>query len=74
MRRVYLIIFDKPGRSLSGWHYRKLREFGGRWIQRSAIEVSDAATARELVEALREFGVREIRIFKAADITDYVGT
>jgi hypothetical protein len=67
---VYLVIFDKSGRSLSGWHYAKLREFELQWIQKSAIKVNDVGVARELVETLREFGVQKIRVFEAVDITD----
>jgi len=52
-----LIIFDKTGRSLSGWHYRKLQEFCPRWIQKSAVCVDDLRVARKLVKKLREFGV-----------------
>jgi hypothetical protein len=67
---MYLIIFDKAGRSLSGWHYSKLQEFCPLWIQRSAVGVDDVRVARRLVKKLREFGVREVRLFKAIDITD----
>ena len=67
---MYLVIFDKSGRSLSGWHYDKLREFGAQWIQKSAIWVNDVGVAGELVETLREFGVQKIRVFKAIDVTD----
>ena len=70
MRRVYLVIFDKSGRSLSGWHYDKLREFEAQWIQKSAIGVNDVGIARELAMTLQEFGVQKIRVFKAVDITD----
>lgn len=70
MRRAYLVIFDKSGRSLSGWHYGKLREFGAKWIQKSAIRADDVGVARELVETLRGFGVQKIHVFKAVDITD----
>jgi hypothetical protein len=69
-RSLYLIIFDKVGRSLSGWHYSKLQEFRPLWIQKSAVVVDDVRVARRLVKKLREFGVREVRLFKAIDITD----
>jgi hypothetical protein len=69
-RCMYLIIFDKTGRSLSGWHYGKLQEFCPRWIQKSAVCVDDLRVARKLVKKLREFGVQKIRLFKAVDITN----
>jgi hypothetical protein len=68
---VYLSIFDKAGRSLSGWHYSKLQEFCPLWIQKSAAGVDDLRVARRFVKKLREFGVREVRLFKAIDITDF---
>ncbi|MBC7219125.1 MAG: hypothetical protein H5T49_03200 [Hadesarchaea archaeon] len=70
---MYLVIFDKSGRSRSGWHYGKLREFGARWIQRSAIGADDVGVAMELMRTLREFGAQKIPVFEAADITDSTG-
>lgn len=66
---MYLVIFDKPGRSLSGWHYGKLHEFEADWVQRSAVAVRDLETAAALAGRLREFGVREIRVFAGRDVT-----
>ena len=70
MRRVYLIIFDKSGRSLSGWHYGKIRRIGGTSIQKSAIRADDVDVARGLAQTLRGFGVQKIRVYKAVDITE----
>ncbi len=69
VRGVYLIIFDKPGRSLSGWHYAKVRNLGGESIQKSAIGVDDIEIAREIVGALRKYGVNRIRVYRAVDVT-----
>jgi hypothetical protein len=66
---VYLVTFDKPGRSLSGWHYSKLREIGAERIQKSVLKMRDIDHAKDAVKLLRESGVREIRIFKAVDVT-----
>ncbi|MBC7218740.1 MAG: hypothetical protein H5T49_01190 [Hadesarchaea archaeon] len=70
---MYLVIFDKSGRSLSGWHYGKLRALGTRWIQRSAIGADHVGVAMELLRTLREFGAQKIPVFEAADITDSAG-
>ena len=61
---AYLVIFDKSGRSLSGWHYRKLKRIGAKRIQQSAMVVESRAKAEELLRNLRKFGVQKVDIFR----------
>lgn len=70
MRSMYVVVFDKSGKSLSGWHYNKLREFEAEWIQQSVVKMNDVKIALEFAEKLREFRVQKIRILRAVDITD----
>jgi len=71
---AYLVSFDKSGRSLSGWHYSKLRELGAERIQKSVLKVRDIDQAKQTMRLLKESGVQEIRVFKVIDVTGYVGT
>lgn len=76
---MFVVIFDESGEeSLSGWHYEKLHEFNPEWIQQSVIKLDSMKTAMELAKRLLKFGVDDVKIFKANDLTgkleDYVYT
>jgi hypothetical protein len=55
VRSLYVVIFDKSGKSLSGWHYEKLREFGVQEIRNlRAVDIThDSAYVRSPSELCR---------------------
>lgn len=61
---MYLVVFDKRGKGLSGWHYRQLKKLGGEWIQRSVVLLGGPEEAEGLRTKLREFGVQKIVVFQ----------
>lgn len=75
---MYLVVFDKSGDGLSGWHYKKLHELEHNWIQQSTIMLENRGTAKRFAEKLSEFGVQKIRIFRGTEVTelfeDYEGS
>lgn len=66
-----MVIFDKSGRGLSGWHYRQLKEIGGERVQQSVVEFRKLRLALEFATKLKEFGVRELRVYRARELVEW---
>ena len=64
---MYLVVFDQHAKRLSGWHYQRLREIGGEWIQRSVVLCGEREV-NTFVKVLQSFGVGDVRVFRSEEI------